>query len=73
MFLLPDVFQNSRSVSYKHYHVDLAWYDTAPGLSLVSMLENTGVNPNLLTDYNMILKFEKGHSWGKWPVWQTIC
>lgn len=42
------------------YHLDPAWYFTAPGLAWSAMLKTTGVQLDLLTDYDMILMITKG-------------
>ena len=69
VLLLADVFENFRepdpirSSSYirmKNYELDPAWYYTSPGLSWDAMLKKTKVKLDLLTDYEMLMMFEKG-------------
>ncbi|KAG8236631.1 hypothetical protein J437_LFUL016464 [Ladona fulva] len=58
--LLADVFENFRNVCFEAYNLDPAWYYTAPGLTFDAMLKHTGIELELLTDYDMILTVEKG-------------
>ena len=60
VLLLTDVFENFRSVCLKNYELDPCWYFTAPGLARDACLKKTGIQLELLSDINMLLKFEKG-------------
>ena len=60
VLLLSDVFENFREVCMKNYELDPAWYYTSPGLSWDAMLKKTKVRLDLLTDYEMLMMFEKG-------------
>ena len=42
------------------YELDPAYFVSEPGLAWQACLEKTGVKLELLTDYDMILKIEKG-------------
>jgi hypothetical protein len=57
---LADVSENFRDVCIKHYKLDPAWYYTSPGLSWDAMLKMTGVDLELLSDYDKILMIKKG-------------
>ena len=60
VLLLADVFENFRDVCLQHYKLDPAWYYSAPGLSWDAMLKLTGIDLELLSDYDMLLMVEKG-------------
>ena len=60
MLLLADVFENFRDVCLQYYKLDLAHFYTAPVLAWQAALKYTGVKLELLTDYDMLLMFEKG-------------
>ena len=60
VLLLADVFKNFRDVCQQHYKLDPVWYFSAPGLSWDAMLKLTGVDLELLSDYDMLLMVEKG-------------
>jgi hypothetical protein len=57
---LADVFEAFRNTTLKSHKLDPVYYYTAPGLSFDAMLFTTKVELELLTDYDMILMFEKG-------------
>jgi hypothetical protein len=57
---LTSVFQNFRNVCMKHYKLDPAWYYTSPGLSRDAMFKMTGIELELLSDYDMILMLKNG-------------
>ena len=58
--LLADVFENFRELCLKKYKLDPAHYFTSPGLSWDALLKMTGVNLELLTDYEMHMFVERG-------------
>ena len=60
VLLLADVFEEFRSVCLENYELDPAWYYTAPGLAWDAALKESGVELELLTDYNMLLMIEQG-------------
>ncbi|VVC42986.1 Ribonuclease H-like domain, partial [Cinara cedri] len=60
VMLLADVFENFRDICMMTYNLDPAYYYTAPGFNFDCMLKYTMVELELLSDYDMLLKFEKG-------------
>ena len=60
VLLLTDIFENFRDNCMKNYHLDPAWYFTAPGLAYDAALKMTKVNLELLSDPDMLLLFEQG-------------
>ncbi|KAL9982399.1 hypothetical protein ACROYT_G004435 [Oculina patagonica] len=58
--LLADVFENFRKICLEKYGLDPANYYTTPGLSWDALLKKTGVELELLTDYEMHLFVERG-------------
>ncbi|KAL4123057.1 hypothetical protein QTP88_015289 [Uroleucon formosanum] len=60
VLLLADVFENFRDLCMNTYNLDAAHYYTAPGLSFDAYLKYTKKKLELLTDYDMLLMFEKG-------------
>jgi hypothetical protein len=58
--LLADVFENFRTMCLEKYGLDPANYYTSPGLSWDALLKKTGVELELLTDYDMHLFVERG-------------
>ena len=60
VLLLADVFEMFRKTSLHQYGLDPAHYYTSPGLSWVALLKKTGVELELLTDYDQHLLIEKG-------------
>ena len=60
MLLLADVFENFRKTCMKHYNLDPAHYYTSPGLAWDACLKETGQELQLLTDYDMLMMFERG-------------
>ena len=60
VILLADVFETFRKTCLRHYGLDPAHYFTSPGLSWDALLKHTGIQLELLTDYNKYLFIEKG-------------
>ena len=60
VLLLADVFETFRKTSLQQYGLDPANYYSSPGLSWDALLKSTGVELELLTDYDMHLFVEKG-------------
>ena len=60
VLLLSDVFENFRDVCQDNYHLDSAFYYTAPGLAWDACLKITKVRLELLTDYDILMMVEKG-------------
>ena len=60
VLLLADVFEEFRRTCLRQYGLDPAHYYTAPGLSWDALLKKTGVELELLTDYDQHLFIEKG-------------
>ena len=60
VLLLSDVIENFRDVCLDNYHLDPAFYYTAPGLAWDACLKITKVELELLHDYEMLMMVEKG-------------
>ena len=60
VLLLADVFETFRRTCQKQYGLDPAHYYTSPGLSWDAPLKKTGVELEMLTDYDQHLLIEKG-------------
>ena len=60
VLLLADVFENFRKACFEHYKLDPAHYYTVPGLAWDACLKETKQKLQLLTDYDMLMMFEKG-------------
>ena len=60
MLLLADVFKKFRRTCQEQYGLDPAHYYTSPGFSWDALLKKTGVELELLTDYDQHLFIEKG-------------
>ena len=58
--LLADVFENFRKACIKTYELDPAHFISLPGLAWQACLKKTGVELELLTDYNILLIIEEG-------------
>ena len=58
--LLADVFENFRDMCLKEYELDPAHFLSLPGLARQACLKKTGVELELLTDYDMLLMVEEG-------------
>ena len=60
MRCLADVFETFRKTCFRQYGLDPAHYYTSQGLSWDALLKKTGVELELLTDYDQHLFIEKG-------------
>ena len=60
VLLLADVFENFRKKCLINYKLDPCHYYTAPGLAWDACLKETKQELHLLTDYDMLMMFEKG-------------
>ena len=60
VLLLADVFENFRKTCLHHYKLDPAHYYSSPGLAWDACLKTTGQNLELLSDYDMLMMFERG-------------
>ena len=60
VLLLADVFENFQNSCLKQYKLDPAHYYPSPGMSWDALLRITGVELELLTDYDQHLFIEKG-------------
>ena len=58
--LLADVFENFRKLCHYRHGLDPAHNYTTPGLSWDALLKKTGVELELLTDYEKHLFIERG-------------
>ena len=58
--LLAGVFENLRKACIKTYELDPAYFISLPGLAWQVCLKKTGVELELLTDYDMLLMIEEG-------------
>ena len=58
--LLADVFENFRKACIKTYELDPAHFISLPGLAWQACLKKTGVELELLTEYDMLLMIEEG-------------
>ena len=58
--LLADVFEHFRDKCIEIYELDLAHFLSAPVLAWQACLKRTKVNPELLTNIDMLLMVEKG-------------
>ena len=60
ILLLADVFHNFRKACIETYELDPAHFISLPGLAWQACLKKTGVELDLLTDYEMLLMIEEG-------------
>ena len=59
--LLADVFENFRKACIKMYELDPAHFISLPGLAWQTcLIKKTGVELELLTDYDMLLMIKEG-------------
>ena len=59
-YRFADVFENFRKACIKTYELDPAHFISLPGLAWQTCLKKTGVELELLTDYDMLLMIEEG-------------
>ena len=60
ILLLADVFKNFGKACIKTYELDPAYFISLPGLAWQACLKKTGVELELLTDYDMLLMIKEG-------------
>lgn len=60
VLLLTDIFEKFRETCKINYSLDPAFYLTAPSLSFDAMLLKTGVELELITDFNMLSMIQNG-------------
>ena len=60
LYVQRDVFENLRKACFKTYKLDPAHFISLPGLAWQACLKKTGVELELLTDYDMLLMIEEG-------------
>ena len=60
ILLLADMFENFRNMCLNIYEHDPVYFVSAPGLAWQACSKKTGVKLELITDYDMILRIEKG-------------
>ena len=60
VLLLADIFEKFRKTCLKNYKLDPCHYYTIPGLAWDAFLKLTKQELQLLTDYDMLMMFEKG-------------
>ena len=58
--LLTDVFKNFRNKGIEIYGLGPAYFLSAPGLVMASLLKKAGVNLKLLADIDILLMVEEG-------------
>ena len=58
--LLADIFENFRNKFIEKYEPDPAYFLSAPGLTWQACLKKTGLELELVTDPNMLIRFEEG-------------
>uniref|UniRef100_UPI003D0B846D hypothetical protein n=1 Tax=Sulfurimonas sp. TaxID=2022749 RepID=UPI003D0B846D len=59
VLLLADAFERFREVNLNYFNIDPCYCYSAPGLTWQAGLKHTKIELELLTDYNMLLFFEK--------------
>ena len=57
VLILADAFEKFREFYIKHHEIDPCYY---PGLTWQCGLKYTNIELDLITDYDMLLMFEKG-------------
>ena len=57
--LLADIFENFRNACLSNYELDPAHFISLPGLAWQACLKKTGVELELLTDYDMLLMIDE--------------
>ena len=55
---LADIFEQFRTLCFKEYELDPAYFSAKPGLPMEAYLKKTNVKIELLTGINMVLMFE---------------
>ena len=67
------MLENFRKTCLKNYGLDPAHYYTSPGLSWDALLKHTGIQLELVTDYNKYLFIEKGTRGGASTEMKRYC
>ena len=60
VLILADAFEKFRKFFLDHHEIDPVYMYSAPGLTWEAGLKYTDIKLDLLTDYDMLLMFEKG-------------
>lgn len=60
VLLLTDIFEKFRATCKQHYDLDPAFYLTTPSLSFDAMLLKTGIELELIDDFNMLKMIQSG-------------
>ena len=60
VILLANVFEAFRDTCLEYYQLDPAHFYTLPGLAWQACLKKMGIKLELLTDSDMLLRFEHG-------------
>ena len=60
VLLLVDAFENFRNMCIDVYELDPAHFLSAPGLAWQACLKKSGVELELITDFDMLLMVEEG-------------
>ena len=60
VLIFADAFEKFRNFFIENHEIDPAYCYSAPGLTWECGFKYTGINLNILTDYDMLLMFENG-------------
>ena len=59
-YMLKDIYENFRNMCLEKYQLDRTYFVSATGLAWQACLKKAGVKLELITDYDMVLRIEKG-------------